>query len=513
MEIKNEEIKEFIGFIKELAELNNTVDFCLASRLDRSDKFVATNIFASVTLSELKLPEGFYILDGKITNRTDAFDSKYKEYSFNEISKVDDFRINDINNVNEYGLTVDELAELESKENKEKETEEIVEEEKKKKTSSVLPFFRSKDKERKNIFKKASCKQKELFSKVKERFSKKETIDESTEKYLMQQQIAVEHLIPKIADDRYIIARISNEKIDLDALYKQSPELCVRKLKEYAMIKEFHDFVVEDQSYNDSNFNTIMNGIINLSQNHTSRANRLLQEVRYGGITENQMEFLKQRLDYYMTHQVDKNEPLKRNEQQTKDDQTKQADTPIKSGTTTGGTGSSTSSSSSSGSSDIPKPEETVTNPTVEREKARLAENNRIYTEEKNKLYNDLGEYERAFVDDAKAEGLEVGDNEFNQMINERVVDKQSIYLYYVLVEELKIKKAYADLDETEKMFVEDAKAEGLDPSDNEFNQMLSERTVNKQAILEYIKIDLESKKKIEKYYEAINSLDAGKSI
>ena len=117
---------------------------------------------------------------------------------------------------------------------------------------------------------------------------------------------------------------------------------------------------------------------------------------------------------------------------------------------------------------------------------------NKYYTLLNKKAYNKLGEYEKMFVDDAKAECLNPTDNEFRMMLNERAVDKEAIYNYFFETEGLNIKKSfekiYSELGEYERMFVEDALSENLEVNDNEFNMMLSERTVDKSQVISFMK-------------------------
>jgi hypothetical protein len=68
---------------------------------------------------------------------------------------------------------------------------------------------------------------------------------------------------------------------------------------------------------------------------------------------------------------------------------------------------------------DEPKKDEpTKKEPTEEDKRKQLV--NTKYSILKSTLYNGLGEYEKAFIDDMYAEGLNVNDNEFRMMLNER---------------------------------------------------------------------------------------------
>jgi hypothetical protein len=61
------------------------------------------------------------------------------------------------------------------------------------------------------------------------------------------------------------------------------------------------------------------------------------------------------------------------------------------------------------------------------------------------------------------------------------------IYRYLLEVEKLNTLRNFELLGEFERMFVEDAIAESLETVDNEFNMMLSERTVNKNQVISFM--------------------------
>lgn len=129
------------------------------------------------------------------------------------------------------------------------------------------------------------------------------------------------------------------------------------------------------------------------------------------------------------------------------------------------------------------------------------------------KALNKLGTYEKMFVEDAKAECLDIKDNEFRQMLNERCVDKYAIFTYYCDLVDAKrqmaldysesLRNYYSTLNlgEFERMFVEDAIAENLYPGDNEYRQMLSERCVNKECFTNFMK----QYKKLAELYKEIS--------
>ncbi|MBQ9023863.1 MAG: Rho termination factor N-terminal domain-containing protein, partial [Bacilli bacterium] len=122
----------------------------------------------------------------------------------------------------------------------------------------------------------------------------------------------------------------------------------------------------------------------------------------------------------------------------------------------------------------------------------RISEVNRKYLNIKNELFNELDEYEKAFVEDMHSEGLKPGDAELDQMFNERPVNKAKIYKYLLEIEKNKIlytyEKSNASLDEYEKVFIEDMYSNNIKITDPEFNQMIFERCVDKDSIINYFK-------------------------
>ncbi|MBR4830751.1 MAG: hypothetical protein IKZ96_03185 [Bacilli bacterium] len=173
-----------------------------------------------------------------------------------------------------------------------------------------------------------------------------------------------------------------------------------------------------------------------------------------------------------------------------------------KKGTSTlnNGTNNPTGTGLNNGGTPIVKPEpaKPVVNEAEELVKKQYTLLEKQYQLEDLKLRNKLGTYERMFVEDAKAECLDIKDNEFRQMINERCVDKLAIFTYYCDLIDLKrqmaskyineFKDYFNTLGEYEKMFVEDAIAEYIYPGDSEYMQMLSERCVNKDSVTRFLK-------------------------
>ena len=118
------------------------------------------------------------------------------------------------------------------------------------------------------------------------------------------------------------------------------------------------------------------------------------------------------------------------------------------------------------------------------------------YKESMNELRSKFTDIEIMFIDDAHSECLEFGDPEFEQMLNERCIDKRRIYRYLLEAEKIRLLSVYNNLDQYEKMFIDDALAETLDQNDQEFDQMANERNINKEVIVKYFEILTKSKEK-----------------
>ena len=433
-------------FVKQLAELNKDKDikFGTGRRLEDADGFDPgwqDRFFTNVEASG----EGYvdYTPDenGYITNKSGALDDNYVVFACGDISKAQ-CKVNDIAEVNKDGYTIEELAMMSKKDKgngvgstdgSDSSSSPSDDKGDKSKDSETwadrnIPTFKKGFNALKEKLKKGKLrgKGKGLFQRIKDAGiwhrapRAKVEDDEELEETSMSQQVAVEHLLPKIADDEYIVGKMKKEGATFQELFKSNPEFCIQKLKEYAMMKEFHDFALKDATYTDEKFEEIYSGINNLRQNHTARANRMIQEVRYGGVTENQLEFLKQRLEFY------KNNPL------TKDNMYKNG-TPFGPSASNGGgsNGGGSNGGGSNGGSDNPTHEETQTEKMKRESDTKKKEIEEKFVEESKKLYEQLDEHEKMFVDDAKAEWFEPGDNGFFQMLSERTVDNYKILYYY----------------------------------------------------------------------------------
>ena len=112
-----------------------------------------------------------------------------------------------------------------------------------------------------------------------------------------------------------------------------------------------------------------------------------------------------------------------------------------------------------------------------------------MYNEEINKLLSKLNDVQKYFIEDVASEGLNTDDIEFEQMLNERALsnnEKQEIYQFYSDKASLITRLHFESLDEMDKNAIEDLLADNLYPGDPEFNQLLNERSVNKDKIYKY---------------------------
>lgn len=136
---------------------------------------------------------------------------------------------------------------------------------------------------------------------------------------------------------------------------------------------------------------------------------------------------------------------------------------------------------------EVKKTVEEIKEPTEEKEmvKVEITLNDK-YTEVKDSIFNELDEIEKIFVEDMMAEGLQPGDIELDQMFTERNVNKANIYKYLLKIEKIKLLNVYENLGEFEKEFVNEATEENINFHDAEFNQMLNERCVNRKVLNNY---------------------------
>ena len=104
-------------------------------------------------------------------------------------------------------------------------------------------------------------------------------------------------------------------------------------------------------------------------------------------------------------------------------------------------------------------------------------------------MYNEKLKVLLEELDDIHAEGLEPDNIEFEKMVNERALsdkEKDEIYQFYTDRASLKTKCYYDELDDIDKAAIDDLLADNLYPGDVEFEQLLNERVVNKKNIYKY---------------------------
>ena len=112
-----------------------------------------------------------------------------------------------------------------------------------------------------------------------------------------------------------------------------------------------------------------------------------------------------------------------------------------------------------------------------------------MYNEKLNALLEKLDDIQKALIDDLDAEGLEPDDIEFEKMMNERALsdkEKEDVYQFYIDRAALKTKCYFDELDDIDKAAIDDLLADNLYPGDVEFEQLLNERAVNKKNIYKY---------------------------
>ena len=509
-------IKNYIDLIREIQKLNPDATIELGSRLEDTDNY--EKFFCSVNVNDLKLPELFYVHPKYgITNQTAFSVSEPIFIGVNDINEVKDIKTNDISKVLDSGYTEEEEEYLRKKaeeaqkaaaaemDKEEPKPEETVTET----TSRKIDIAGSVKKAGKKVVKTAKklrCKSIGLARRILNRldYAMHRTVrpEETEEKVetptklqasyngkTLDDLVIISNLGKKIENDDYMLNLLKDKTGEtVEDELRDDPHGLAETMKDITLVGELHKFATKDPAYDDATFNVVANTMVNLRHNELYICNRILQQIRYGGITENQLAFLVDRVNSRGDNfQFDtQGQPAP-----TRTEDNPVPPTPGRPGGSPSGTPSGDNGGTPSGTSgDTPEENKTDTPEAVVLTEAdkRKAEVQKKFSEAKAILYNELGDYEKAFVDDAGAEWLEPGDNEFNQMLNERAVNKNEIFNYYKKVNELKSKMNFDLLDEYEKMFVDDAKAEGLIPGDNEFNMMMGERTVNKERVLNYYK-------------------------
>ena len=353
-----------------------------------------------------------------------------------------------------------------------------------------------------------------LFGRVKDKFkdgynnakgkNQERRIQKEQEEKYNETLKCINNNLNVIGSDEYILGKMKkalNE--DWVETLKKDPEGLSQMVYDFALIKGYHDFAKKDPKYTDEAFEGIFNDICDLLDDCPSKQAELYVDIKNNDIKEGQIEYLQNKIDEIKKGITNNNTSNVVGGGTTNKKRRKTSYGGFTVGTLSNN-GGSLSTGGTSNETPTEKPVE-VPNPTVEKEKARLEEINKKYNEEKMRLYNELDDYEKAFIDDSKAEGLEPGDPEFEQMLNERAISIDKIILYFDSLYDIDQKKAFEELDDYGKMFIEDANSEWIEPGDPEFDQMINERTVNKQSILDYYKTiaSVKSKKsKIDQFYK-----------
>ena len=470
----------FYELIRKIDELNKGIDIRVGSPI--SDPLATERIYCSEKPDKLNLPEGYYYDgNGNITNKNNADSLTYTSISVKDIVDAKE-NAHNINEVNEDGLTNDEIAAL----NNASESNNKADDDYSFRDRVIMDINNQGD-HLVNLTTKLYYKARGLYQSIKERFSKKiesnapiEEVEQKPWENTHDDRKIVQNLLIKMNKDDYILDRIKSESTEsLENQFKKDPKALVEKMKDYSLIQELHEFAVKDENYNEEAFRSLSNFAVQLKHQELYKMNRILQAIRYAGVEKDQMKFLAERL---------MNKDKKFEFDKTKKE--KPGETIIQKGNNApGGNGGSSTGSGQTGTGKEDTPTIVELSP-YDKKMKQITDD---FNEKKKKLHDSLGPYEQAFVDDALAEGLDPKDNEFNMMLNERTVDRAAVFAYLVSLERMKIELeekrvevTYSFLDEYEKMFLEDAKAENLVVGDNEFNMMLNERTVNQKKILDY---------------------------
>ena len=491
----------FYELVRKIKDLNMAAEI----RVDKKGTLgynpdVQKHIYSSIPVDKLVLPEGYYY-DEKygITSASDSGFFMYITVGVKDIADADPNTTHDILEVDLDGLTKEEKEKLEL--NKDEEKEEVEEEKMSLKDKVTKTINGLGDK---FVMTKLGGKFAGLYDRVVNKFkyvtSKRKKVDlneapEVKAEATPEQQVeTMKRILSKMENDDYIMSKLKNDMKDESLLniYKTNRAEFIEILRDYELVGELHKFAVKDKNYDEKTFESLAQNAVNLRTVAPARINKLLQVIRYGNINEDQMKVISDAL-----FEIEKVAGPAVNKKKKKHSY----------GSFSGGsTSSSTPSVQAPSTVNTPAPvnktPETVTITEADKRKAECVKE---FNAKKSELYNKLGDYEKAFIDDSAAEWVEPGDNEFDMMINERAVDKKAILDYLNAVEDLKIKMAFDVLDDYEKMFVEDAKAETIEPGDNEFDMMLGERTVNKGRILNYYRDIAEAQKKQAKIKETSN--------
>ena len=96
--------------------------------------------------------------------------------------------------------------------------------------------------------------------------------------------------------------------------------------------------------------------------------------------------------------------------------------------------------------------------------------------------FDKLSDIEKSFIEDATAEGLYPGDPEFDQMLNERIVNRDKIYKYY----DYKKDEFLLNYSRSELNFIDQMIKDGIKVGDPEFDERINKSTYDKDKIIKY---------------------------
>ena len=486
-------VKDYVDLIREIQKLNPSTNIELDSKLQNPKN--VESFYASVDMNKLVLPPHFSIHPKYgITNQKYVGPFGDPIYiSVEDINRVKDNETHDISKIKDSGYTEEEEQKL-AKEAAEK----AAKEEKKDgvapttnddtKSNAATIDFSGKDyvESRRRIVrttKKIKTTAVDLYERIRKglkyTLTKSEKVKPSIKEETKEEKLSasyngktlddltvVSKLVKKIEPNEYMMGVLKDfTGKSIEDELKEDPHKLAEIMRDVTLMGELHDFAIKDPNFNKEKFDALAKQMVSLRRNNQLACNRILQQVRFGGVTKNQMKFLEERINA-----LGKNFSFTR---------------PNNGGPGNGG-------SNNGGQNNGTDTPEAVKLTEYDKKKAGIIND---FNKAKTQLLSKLGDYEIAFIDDAAAEGLSFDDPEYIQMLNERAVDKNAIFNYYSDLNDLKnimaseyYSSLYKALGETEVMFVEDARQLALDPGDEEFRMMLNERTVNKSQILDYYK-------------------------
>lgn len=318
-------IKNYIDLIREIQKLNPDATIELGSRLEDTDNY--EKFFCSVNVNDLKLPELFYVHPKYgITNQTAFSVSEPIFIGVNDINEVKDIKTNDISKVLDSGYTEEEEEYLRKKaeeaqkaaaaemDKEEPKPEETVTET----TSRKIDIAGSVKKAGKKVVKTAKklrCKSIGLARRILNRldYAMHRTVrpEETEEKVetptklqasyngkTLDDLVIISNLGKKIENDDYMLNLLKDKTGEtVEDELRDDPHGLAETMKDITLVGELHKFATKDPAYDDATFNVVANTMVNLRHNELYICNRILQQIRYGGITENQLAFLVDRVN------------------------------------------------------------------------------------------------------------------------------------------------------------------------------------------------------------------------